>query len=187
MWVLSISTFHSVVHCSVDKWQHYLIEGRLYDSITVSPVHCVLIRGDMMAGQDKGILYIQTSLYFHCNVHGQKKGNIFIIWKVILTVLIIIFTVSVFSLTEPGQSAGVRWQIHRAELRPLWLYRRDPARLRHHFPDPEELQIQTKTGSALVRTNRRRKWTISGLSGKQKHHPPHNPSTPTLPPLPPPP
>lgn len=201
MWVLSISTFHSVVHCSVDKWQHYLIEGRVYDSIyldiplldnrsserlnfTVSPVHCVLIRGYMVAGHDKGILYIQTSLYFHCNVHGQKKGNIFIIWKVILTVLIIIFTVSVFSLTEPGQSAGVRWQIHRAELRPLWLYRRDPARLRHHFPDPEELQIQTKTGSALVRTNRRRKWTISGLSGKQKHYPPHNPSTPTLPPSP---
>lgn len=83
------------VHCSVDKWQHYLIEGRLYDSITVSPVHCVLIRGYMVAGHDKGILYIQTSLYFHCNVHGQKKGNIFIIWKVIQTVLIIIFTVSV--------------------------------------------------------------------------------------------
>lgn len=112
MWVLSISTFHSVVHCSVDKWQHYLIEGRVWDSIyldiplldnrsserpnfTVSPVHCVLTRGDVVAGHDKGNLYIQTSLYFHCNVHGQKKGNILIIWKVILTVLIIIFTVSV--------------------------------------------------------------------------------------------
>lgn len=95
MWVLSISTFHSVVHCSVDKWQHYLIEGRLYDSIyliplldnrsserpnfTVSPVHCVLIRGNVIWWQVmiKGFCISKLHCIFTAMCTDKKRQHIY--------------------------------------------------------------------------------------------------------------
>lgn len=181
-----LSTFHCMFTAVWTQMTALLIEGCIYllflllnkrsfvqPNFTVFSVHCILIRNNKMAGHvDNFTIFIFLfcisniitlfSLYMHVL---NKKDNIFILWRVMQTALIVVFMASLFFSTEPGQSAGVRWQIHRAELRPLWLYCRDPACLCHHFPDPEELQIQTKTGSALIRTNRRRKWTISRLSG----------------------
>lgn len=94
MWVLSISTFHSVVHCSVDKWQHYLIEGRVYDSIyldiplldnrsserlnfTVSPVHCVLIEVIWWQVMIKGFCISKLHCIFTAMCTDKKGQHIY--------------------------------------------------------------------------------------------------------------
>lgn len=130
-----LSTFHCMFTAVWTQMTALLIEGCIYllflllnnrsfvqPNFTVFSVHCILIRNNKMAGHvdnftvfifllhDKGSsVYPILSLYFHCSMHVlNKKDNIFILWRVMQTSLIVVFMASLFFSTEPGQSAGVR-------------------------------------------------------------------------------